>query len=342
MIYICVDNIAVCIQVDSNLILNKMKEILPTSFIFKNYIDDNYIVIGNIVIKQSEFATVDIADYKKLLIHGGKKESMHKYAYYNEKNNDMNYYFPEEKTYIQVNKDDRSISCLYNSNLGAIRFFIKNLIFEYFYSIGYFTLHSAAVRFRNKAYLIIGEKGTGKTTMLLNLLAYSNEFSIIANDRVIINVNNNKVGAISADAAIRLTDETKKILCQSYNKENRVVSILTELQDKPADEKHYLSIDKLLYDNENKDRINEMIEVNGIILLGHKSNTFKIVNSFHIPSQAFVDDEDEHPNWLNIYQRNYDKTKDIMKSISFKGFEIGKSENICQVPEKILDVLKIK
>jgi|GEM_PF-4848877 len=68
---------------------------------------------------------------------------------------------------------------------------------------GFFLFHASAVEKDGKAILFCGEAGAGKTTMMLGLLDKGYHF--LANDRVLIGVENRKVKAITWPKAIGIT-----------------------------------------------------------------------------------------------------------------------------------------
>ena len=71
----------------------------------------------------------------------------------------------------------------------------RDLIVSYLHDNGWTTLHAGAVRLGEKNYLVVGDGGQGKTSLILALMATGAKF--IANERTLLKKDGAKVRAIS-------------------------------------------------------------------------------------------------------------------------------------------------
>jgi hypothetical protein len=78
--------------------------------------------------------------------------------------------------------------------------FVREIIVGHLQKEGWTVIHAAAVSFNNRAVLIAGPKGAGKTTTLIGLIAAG--FQYISNDRVLIKGNLNRIDLIPFSGTI--------------------------------------------------------------------------------------------------------------------------------------------
>lgn len=119
------------------------------------------------------------------------------------------FYFQEQIWIKEENADwiikiDDKKMCIYVSETNDMyNIYLLRILRSIAYGInedkGMILLHAAAVQYDEKGIVIIGEKGSGKTTMLINFIMSNANF--ISNDRVFIN---DKMEIISFPQALRI------------------------------------------------------------------------------------------------------------------------------------------
>ncbi|SHE93246.1 hypothetical protein SAMN05444392_10519 [Seinonella peptonophila] len=83
---------------------------------------------------------------------------------------------------------------------------VRELMTRYMERKGFFLLHAAAVEKDGKAILLCGDKGAGKTTMMLGLLAAG--YNLISNDKVYVGIENRKVKIYTWPGPVGITMQT--------------------------------------------------------------------------------------------------------------------------------------
>jgi energy-coupling factor transporter ATP-binding protein EcfA2 len=100
------------------------------------------------------------------------------------------------------------------------RFWLKDQLRCCTLEAGWIWLHAAAVTGQGKAYLIVGPKGSGKTTTLLNL-CLNHGMSMVSNDITMLQINRGRITAFSWPSTMRLTLDNWVRCCakaiQSYD-----------------------------------------------------------------------------------------------------------------------------
>ena len=152
-------------------------------------------------------------------IHGGDKEYLRIYAKEATQNN-ATYLCFKDQSIIAIEKD--RIICYYASpDSECIRLLIKNIMLEELYSQGWLPIHAAAVELKNQGILILGSKGSGKTTKALSLFFCGLENNwqpkFVSNDRVLIKRSHGAWVVLNQDTVIRIYESTKKVLMEQYN-----------------------------------------------------------------------------------------------------------------------------
>ena len=154
---------------------------ITISFIDKNCLDEK---IKNKV-KQGE----------TIKIHGGTPEQ-HVFGKKISSENKNLYYMPTNDEYI-IQEGNEYL--LYGGNQGQeenLYRVVREIYYRKSLALGRVTIHSAAVcDKKGNCILIPGEKASGKTTFLCNLLA-SNKYIFLDNDRLLISIDND--GTLSA------------------------------------------------------------------------------------------------------------------------------------------------
>lgn len=311
----CEKSIAICdyIGLEKNSILD-LVNVLPISFsLGQNPLGK---VFTNIELHRAcKLSTNDFV-YTKTLIHGG----IEKYRMYVKRFENEKFIFLEyDDMTIQINKVNLNIRIFVRFfNTKELRFFIKSLAFEYLFSRGWFAIHSAAFLYKNKTFIVVGQKGDGKTTLLLNLMLYCNDIKVISNDRTLICENGGWCIA-SGDSSIRITNETLNLLQTEYG--NRVDDVFGKLPSSYESEKITFALKNI------PDKIYKISDkLAGIIVcengIRQQSKIFKT-----IPQYAIIDDEEEHPDWIGLFQRNQDigKRKFLQQNFSFIYYERAES-----------------
>lgn len=89
--------------------------------------------------------------------------------------------------------------------------FIREIAFRYLEDEQYVSFHSSSVLIGTDGYLIIGDSGSGKSTMALTLCKYFNA-RYISNDRIMIRLKEGKLQAIPYGMPIKINFGTLKTL----------------------------------------------------------------------------------------------------------------------------------
>lgn len=156
---------------------------------------------------------------------------------YLEKNEDTTiwweiYFKKGNKSYTEIDYEKRQIIHVHNSVCEITE--INNLIRETIVKItardGIIWLHCSAFKIKDKTILVVGNKGDGKTTMLLNtILQCKGKF--VGNDQLPIFIRNNNVYCFSWRPDIKISiDYAKKIGIASntriYPEDTKVVYLV--------------------------------------------------------------------------------------------------------------------
>lgn len=271
-------------------------------------------------------ATVHIeeGDGERILIHGGKNPE---YAVTRQAEDTVYYSFPDG-TFVLIDKDSTVAKCFTNGRTSKyLRFFIKQFVFEYLYSIGYFTIHAAAFSYKDKTYLICGEKGQGKTTLLLSLYAANNDVSIISNDRVLVRKESSGYSVISADTAIRATEDSVNLVEARFN--TNLQPYFSSLQGK---DKLYSSLRKF------NRKIDFSTKLSGFIRCQSGFSDEITVSIF--PEDSIIQDKEEHPDWLNITNNsNYINNTLYSTEDCFDFLSYSREEDIVSSCKRILNII---
>lgn len=337
--YICFNdkhfnNICIKINTDNLIILKECFEKLPLFFKLEEKKDVNCKIILDIELKKQDkieyFKKLELKE-KDLLIHGGEKKYLRKKVKLKENENKKYFYFEDESLVVFLNEN--KLLCCYKENFSPLRDIIKNVLFEYLYSKGYFTLHAAAINYKNSTFLIIGDKGSGKTTLLLNLITKNKEIKLVSNDRIMICPNNKEFNIISVDSGLRITENTMELLSYEYTNSD-IITLSKLIKDKHG-EKYYIGMHDLINGNI---QIEESKKLRGII---ECSNNFEEDNIIFkkIPKDVFVDDEEEHPNWMNIFSRRYKQYQESMQQNIYPTIQVTKEKSLKLTSDKVISQL---
>ncbi|MDE7400323.1 MAG: hypothetical protein K2N06_12465 [Oscillospiraceae bacterium] len=130
------------------------------------------------------------------------------------------YRIPLNDEYILQNKE-QDFYVLYGGNKGKeenLYRIIREIYYRKSLALWWIAMHSAAVADRQgRCILLSGEKASGKTTLLCNLLA-SNKFSLIDNDRLLMGVSRNgMLQAHSMSSTINVGYGTMRICPERFN-----------------------------------------------------------------------------------------------------------------------------
>ncbi len=267
----------------------KLESYLPTIFLKKT--KNNSILVSSIYLHKTEH----IREYKwtKKMIHGGEEEYRQFIDYYEDDNN-IYYKYPTMLG-IADKKNKKIDFFIQEPDLLSLRFFIKSFILEFLYSKNWFPCHGAAIVYNNKAYLIAGQKGDGKTTLLLALGLSNDDISILANDMLLINNNVNDAAVVcSGDTNIRITKESINLIKKSFG---------SKIDEYFSNETTILKNGKFLVNLRNfqKVELDDMYKINGIIICNKKKNELCQIK---IPEYIYKDNTLEHPIWINLFNTN--------------------------------------
>jgi hypothetical protein len=212
-------------------------------------------------------------------------------------------------SFFEINNLTRTVN-IYNQNIkrGAtdIRRLVRNQIFfPFFRQTGGISVHSSAFSYNEKATLIIGASGSGKTSLFLAALANSYNFSFLSCECILLYPEDNKIRVLASPetitffpgtlASFRETSDLIKTIdvADFWKKDKKIRLSWREIFDrfdaKPPSQPVYLSkIIFPMFSNENSDEvlIEDLDRKTTCDLL--KQN---LISSHH-PSR---------PNWLSWY-----------------------------------------
>lgn len=297
---------------------------LPISF----YLTKNSVgkVFANIELCQPPLINVDNFIYTRTLIHGGSDKHI---MYVNRCENTDFIYLEYDDMSIEINKKKLGIKIFIRSfNIKELRFFIKSLALEILFSKGWFAIHGAAFTYKNKTFIIAGQKGDGKTTLLLNLLLYCDHIKLISNDRVLIRKKDDWFIS-SGDSSVRITNETLNMLQIAYG--NKVDDLLGKVSSFDIYEKKTLALRNL------SDRICENSNKLSGIIICKKDSAVETRRLNTVPQYIIIDDEEEHPDWIRLFKRNQKEGKQIFLHQEFPIIYYEKKESLYENAKNIIN-----
>lgn len=111
------------------------------------------------------------------------------------------YILPEKSPILIISPEDNIYS------RKALMRTVRELATNYCREKNDLIIHGAALAFNDRGIIIAGPKGAGKTTLLISLL-HNKSYSYIANDRLVINSDNNQYSIIGIPTIINIGKDT--------------------------------------------------------------------------------------------------------------------------------------
>lgn len=222
--------------------------------------------------------------------------------------------FTERNAYLVVDDKNKSLN-LYVDELQSVEGFsvvqeliteiIKLLYIKHMETEGYILVHAACVEYNHQGFLIIGDSGAGKTTILLHLLDEESSFCI-ANDSVFIKNKGGRIYAVSLPYFfnIRLNSLNlykKLVIHQKIDNANHYINSYNDKvtffhKDLVLNNKSGVYVDQIIFPIWNNSNMSYITELNW-------DECFKIIKSnIKSPTNCFI-------NGLNIkHSKNFNLT----------------------------------
>lgn len=138
------------------------------------------------------------------IIHWGCVEKIELMEFYNAKlkflNEDIIVLEIKKKLYLLYQKKN-------NIKLDIMRI-VRNIIIEIYSILGWQLFHGACLFYKNKGYVIMGDKYAGKTTSILQVLKDNKEVQFVSNDKILIKEVGDKLQVVSVPISVGIRIKT--------------------------------------------------------------------------------------------------------------------------------------
>lgn len=175
----------------------RIKSNMSETFKFLKKMFGKYIDVCEEIIGKEDY-TIDIIGYSL----GFGAEDLSNFQIYNEK-------LEKREIQVAINKTNKIIllrfikdtSTCYEEEQYYVFRFIRKVFLILEFGKGRKMLHSGCVEYHGDGISIIGDKFSGKTTTIINLIK-DNEFSYVSNDKIILDCLNDNLRAVAIPIAM--------------------------------------------------------------------------------------------------------------------------------------------
>lgn len=291
-----------------------------------------------------EDAKHKIIQGERIVIHGGTPEQ-HVWGTKVSVDNKKYYNIPKNDEYIIQNGNQYY---LYGGNQGKeenLYRIVREIYYRKSLALGRVAIHSAAVADeKGRCILIPGEKATGKTTFLCNLLA-SKKYKFLDNDRILLELDNQGgLKAHSMSSTVNVGFGTMRIVPDKFR------DIKISGYEKPTDKKRYTRkgfIKQMSCDSTTTGKVKSIvfpkIKKESHVQL-RKCNREEKMHRIGDAIERY--DNSEHPDWLGISNVSEEQYRiNILKILQYIeknipahemqfGYERINDNELCQIDER--------